>query len=380
MVVGKVLGLILLILILFCMQSCGEARPWDRPTVLQEKTMQPRMDGVPTLITSDIPEPSTDLMEPSQDPPGGLRPEQVPQYVSLGFDDNGVGENIDWLLGELSSRRNPPGRGQKDTFDGTPLEVAFYLLGSHGVGMVSWQKAYEAGHEIGNHSFNHPHGRVWTNEGKPLSTMPLEGWRAEMQKTFIALERLGIPRREVRGYRQPYLEASTNSLLAVAHEYFRYDCSLEEGFQEDQSTGSYFWPYTLHGGSPGNPALEARIKGLWEVPVYALMVPPALQEKVRKLDPGMDQAKITGFDYNLWTLYQLEPEEFTQVLNYNLDLALAGNRAPFTFGTHSDDYGAMNPGRRKALLDFIDYALSKPEVRFVGPNRIIDWMKAPRGL
>ena len=40
--------------------------------------------------TDDTAGPATDdERAPSQDPPGGLAPEQVPMFVTLGFDDNG---------------------------------------------------------------------------------------------------------------------------------------------------------------------------------------------------------------------------------------------------------------------------------------------------
>ena len=39
-----------------------------------------------------------------------------------------------------------------------------------------------------------------------------------------------------------------------------------------------------------------------------------------------------------------------------------------------------NPEQRRALEAFIDYALSKEEVRIVTPTKVIEWLREPRGL
>jgi hypothetical protein len=67
--------------------------------------------------------------------------------------------------------------------------------------------------------------------------------------------------------------------------------------------------------------------------------------------------------------------EFLAILKYTLDLRLEGNRAPFMVGGHTALYPAIDPGRRRAIEEFIDYALSKPEVRFVTPLQLIGWMR-----
>jgi hypothetical protein len=69
-----------------------------------------------------------------------------------------------------------------------------------------------------------------------------------------------------------------------------------------------------------------------------------------------------------------------------------GNRSPFTIGAHTDIYSQYDESanmtwtnfnyqaRRKALSDFIDYALSKPEVRLVTYRQLISWLRKPTPL
>jgi hypothetical protein len=61
-------------------------------------------------------------------------------------------------------------------------------------------------------------------------------------------------------------------------------------------------------------------------------------------------------------------------------------------GAHTDIYSQFDASanttwtnfnyqaRRKALLDFIDYALTKPEVRLVTYRQLIAWLRKPTPL
>lgn len=68
-----------------------------------------------------------------------------------------------------------------------------------------------------------------------------------------------------------------------------------------------------------------------------------------------------------------------------LDQRLEGNRAPFMLGMHTDEYSskfsaetkATNRERQEAVEEFVEYAISKPEVRFVPYRSILDWMRWP---
>jgi hypothetical protein len=77
--------------------------------------------------------------------------------------------------------------------------------------------------------------------------------------------------------------------------------------------------------------------------------------------------------------------EVVAMLKYNLDMRIAGNRAPMLFGAHTDYYNtkytapenATTTERQEALEEFIQYALSKKEVRVKPYKEILDWVKNP---
>jgi len=204
-------------------------------------------------------------------------------------------------------------------------------------------------------------------------------------KTFAAA---GIPAGSVTGYRTPYLEHNPQAFAAWAALGGLYDSSIEEGDQPDQDGTNFFWPYTLEGNSTG----------LWEIPVHVFMIPadadcaragiaPGLRARVgaslKKAygsGSGEPTDRITGLDWNVFEAAGCTGPEFLAILKHTLDLRLAGNRAPFMVGGHTELYPASKLERRKALEDFIAYAQTKPEVRFVTGTQLISWLRAPQPM
>src|SRR5436190_11261901 len=196
-----------------------------------------------------------DDVAPSVQPPLGLAPRDVPQLVAIGFDDNSLAGSDDgrdggvhWALEMMRGRTNPVGRGQAATFDGAPARLAFYLASSflessalqsaHALERA-WRTAFDDGHELGNHTHSHAHGRAFgTFE-----------WRAEIERCAERLGRIGLPASQ-RGFRAPYLEYGDAVFEALAALGFHYDCSVEDGWQRDMDGTNYRWPYTLDRGCP----------------------------------------------------------------------------------------------------------------------------------
>jgi len=353
-------------------------------------------------------------------PPGGLTPDLAPQFVVIGNDDvgysgleaSGGDGGIHFLTELFGSHKNPSGNGNKLTFDGEPLHYSFYVntiyitpQGQEDPALVkaAWREAVNAGNEIGVHTHSHPHGRNFS----------VDQWRKEMDLCIRHLtdpKGLGVPRKDLIGFRTPFIEYHDRTLTAVERTGFTYDCSVEEGFREDEDGRNFVWPYLLDHGSPGNSAtfkrqdlpLVREHPGLWEIPPYAFIVPPdelcekygvapGLRSRLKKRNDyfELDQGKITGFDWNLWFEYGMDKPEFVATLKYTLDQRLAGNRCPFTVGTHSDIYADRNPEkppqttpeeRRAALREFIEYALTKPEVRFVSARELLGWIRSPAAI
>jgi hypothetical protein len=72
-------------------------------------------------------------------------------------------------------------------------------------------------------------------------------------------------------------------------------------------------------------------------------------------------------------------------VKHTLDLRLAGNRAPFLLGAHTDYYSSdytdapntTAEERRTAMEEVVAYALDKPDVRLVSLGQVLDWVRNP---
>ena len=371
-------------------------------------------------------------LPPSPCPPGGLAPEQVPQFVIFGNDDNGYAGLDDsgarlpgaggtaWFVDLFDRGTNPRGRGNPDTFDGRRPHFSLMGLGRYIAGdraaacRRAWRMAFEKGHDIGNHTHNHPHG----------TTADAAIWEAEIRTSLAqvcapwdpaALHRpdtgMGVPRESICGFRAPYLQYNDHLFCVLEKLGFAYDASIEEGFEPGQDGTRHFWPYTLHGGSPANPAIGAH-PGILEIPVYPFLVPSddlcarygvsaGLRKSLaaRESNPDfskdhdhdyvhMDDGRIRGMDYDLWKEYRVTAPEMLALLKYTLDVRLRSNRAPMSVCMHSDFY-TENPwgdthygvethaARQWALESFFDYALSLPAVRIVSNAELVRWLRHP---
>jgi len=340
-----------------------------------------------------------DKLAPSASPPCALTPAQVPMFVSVGWDDNGSAEGMNWAVDMLNARGGL---------------ASFYMTsgqaGSRAT-IEAWRKARAFGHEIGNHTDTHFNGKSYT----------AQEWETDIGRcnTFLTTTHFVAPQAEIIGFRTPFLAYNDAMLATVKKLGFQYDCSIEEGLQADADGTNYLWPYTLDARSPGHTLLAARPDsgraeiephpGLWELPVYQVIVPPDAEAANYGVAPGMrtkfskvqawfadsqgpTAGKITGFDYNMWARstdggFAMTRDEFVATLKYTLDQRLKGNRAPFLFGAHTPFYaapwnsnapGATAPERRQAMEQFLDYARSKPEVRITTARAVLDWMRNPR--
>lgn len=342
---------------------------------------------------------AADNLPASDQPPGGLAPAQVPQFVLLGFDDNPQTEPMAWFVDHVKALRNPAGRGAGVTFDGALVRAIFFSNGKYWNDrtLISiHHRAQTEGHEIANHTHNHFQGGAFT----------VSKWRGEMAACLATFVETGISAAGVTGFRTPFLAYNAATFEALVHEKFIYDSSIEEGDQPGQDGTNFLWPYTLDAGSPGNahdnpvgsPKRVGSHPGLWEIPIHVFMIPsdeecarhgvtPGLRARIGAAlkvayggGDGEPTEKISGLDWNVLEAAKCDGPEFLAILKHTLDLRLAGNRAPFMVGAHTALYPANKPDRRKAMEDFIAYALSKPEVRFVTGKQLIEWLRAPQGL
>ena len=142
-----------------------------------------------------------DNVAPSKQPPGGLRPDQVPMFVALGFDDNPDAEAVDWVVATLSALKNPPGTGKAATHDGTTPKATFYNTSAFdsAASAAAWKAAHAAGFETGNHTVNHLHGAG----GPDGMNFNDAGWRTEIQGCTDFLTSPAVGARRDRDHRLP---------------------------------------------------------------------------------------------------------------------------------------------------------------------------------
>ncbi len=354
-------------------------------------------------------------------PPAALAGREAPQFVVFASDDNGFSGlpgsgsigGLDYVTRLFASRRNPAGRGDARTFDGSPLHYTFFVNtyyitpeGKENPVYVkrAWKAAVDAGHEAGVHTHSHPHGRPFT----------VEQWEEEIDRCVDHLTRpwdpdetperpnpasgLGLSRADLLGFRAPFIEPGDNGMAAAYRKGFVYDSSIELGTR-DGPGGDFPWPFVLDLGRPHNKPSISRYPGLWEVPLYNFIAPPddacerygipaGFRDRLKKVEDYFDTVlgEITGMDWNLWNEFDMTPAEFVATLEYSLDRHLAGNRCPMTVGIHSEEYtehGEAETGgpsiaeRRAALEAFFAYALGKPEVRLINTRELLSWLRDP---
>jgi peptidoglycan/xylan/chitin deacetylase (PgdA/CDA1 family) len=345
----------------------------------------------------------TDHRAWSQSPPGGLTASQVPMFVQIGFDDNqrsGLNTSppsgMTWVTEFFRGLRNPAGSGNAATFDNAPARVSFYSNTTYiSSGSVedpvllkrSWKTALDDGHELGSHTHTHPDGGGFTTAQ----------WDSEIATNVDWLTRAFVPNEpafsvgsgpgasvaSIEGFRSPFLSYNPNLFTVLKQKGFTYDISVEDGWQLSDDGTNFSWPYTLDDGSPGGTAVgrpTGNQPGLWELGAAPFVIPPALRAQL-----GL--TKITGLDYNLFLSVHLTKAQALAVLEYTLDQRLASNRAPMFIGAHTNIYtdavtdtGTTPQERREVIQEFVNYALSKPQVRFVTGKALIPWLRNPVAL
>ncbi|MBN1979903.1 MAG: polysaccharide deacetylase family protein [Chitinivibrionales bacterium] len=313
-----------------------------------------------------------DNVPPSLKPPKNLDPQKVPQLVAFGFDDNGFADGMKWFLDLVKDKKNPHGNGNPKTFCDAPIRGTFFITTSYANNsstVESWKRASTEGHEIGNHTVNHPNG-----ENVPS----VDGWLKEMNDATAALvSQVGVTKAAIFGFRTPFLEYGKTTFDAIAKYGFVYDCSIEHN-----NTGGGVYPYTLDGGPDGSAEgakISSKYAGLWEMPIHCW------------------SDGTTGLDWNLWceSGKQKTKAEYVNVVKKSFDAKYTSNRSPLFIGAHSDIYAPSNTGdsdiqppnckatcaeRQQAMEEILTYVLTKPETRVVRYIDVIQWMRNPVSL
>jgi hypothetical protein len=354
----------------------------------------------------------TDMLAWSDQPPG-LSAVDVPQFVAVTFDDNFVSGLTDvtggvtWATDFFTPLLNPAGSAIAGTFDGAPVRTTFfnnclYLEDSNT--RQSWTTAFEAGHEIANHTINHSHGAAFS----------VQNWTDEIAPCTAALTGaeggVGASVDDIHGFRSPFLEYNENLFAALTGQGLEYDSSVQSCWGDAEDGTNCAWPYTLDGGSPDGVVLSAKFAtpalpaapGLWELSTSALFVPPDELAAQYGISAGLrgripsdmpapslyepSTGRIAPLDVTLFVDAGMSADEVLATLKYTLDRRLSGNRAPFVFVAHThvyaSNYGAAANApdaseRQRVIEEFVTYALSQSSVRMRPLTDVLSWMRTP---
>ncbi|XP_047493237.1 chitin deacetylase 1-like [Penaeus chinensis] len=278
--------------------------------------------------------------------PGNMEPAQVPQVISITFDDAVNYENWD-IYNQLftESRTNP---------NGCPIHATFYV--SHEYSNYQYvQKLWNDGHEIAVHSITHKGPEsFWSNNAT------IEDWFDEFVGQANIINRFGGVRMEdLWGVRVPYLRVGWNRQFIMMREFgFVYDSSMAAPFSNPP-----LWPYTLDYKMPhkclgtGQKCPSRPFPGIWEIVLNQLQ---------------------TG-EYTCAMMDQCPPlpddEEVYEMLMHNFKRHYNSNRAPLGLYFHTIWFKVKH--NMKGMQKFLDEVMKLPDVWVVNNQELIQWMREP---
>lgn len=278
--------------------------------------------------------------------PGGLTPSDVPQMVTITFDDAINDENWRLYNSKLfpSSRKNP---------NGCPIHGTFFVSHEY-TNYAMVHKLANHGHEIAVHSITHRQPESWWEKNATI-----EDWFDEMVGQANIINRFGgVKMEDIRGLRVPFLKLGWNRQFLMMNEFgFVYDASLPAPISDPP-----IWPYTLDYKIPhkciGRRKCPSRsFPGIWELPLNQLLFE----------DFGCAMVDSCPNYFNQKEILEIFMTNFYR--HYN------SNRAPLGLYFHSTWF--RNKKNRRAFRKFLDELVSRPDVWIVSNWEVIQWMRNP---
>lgn len=292
----------------------------------------------------------------STSPPGGLSPEDTPQFIVFTADDAVQTYTIDAVNQFLKHRQNPNGCQPKMTY--------FTSLNYTDFGLVTdW---FVAGNEIADHTMTHV--------GDP----PAE----EINGNLIALNALsGIPMSAIQGFRAPFLDFSVDTLKRLADASFVYDSSAAASVPVTEDDTDAFWPYTLDYGMANNCLSvnglckgEPKLPGFWEIPMYAFFDKRGVAGP-HLMDPWLDAANGDS---------KVDDEATLEYMKSTFTDHYKNNRQPIGLYTHPIHVAPSYPGVKtpQKTIDminaFLDWAQEQQNVWIVSNEQLLAWVRDPK--
>ncbi|KAL3895288.1 MAG: hypothetical protein SGCHY_004790 [Lobulomycetales sp.] len=278
-----------------------------------------------------------------------------PMFLLLTFDDS-IQENLIQATTSLfQNRRNPNGCPATATFFAQTLYTDPFLA-------YQWNAR---GNEIGDHSITH-----LADPENPAAAGGVHSFNEyEGNREFFSTYG-GVNRGDIKGVRFPFLNYTVDSINMITKMGFTYDSSMPASGNERT------WPYTLDYGSATDCLGQLSVcgeqldaAGLWEIPMYTFI---GTDGRRHLMDPFNDPSIQDP----------ISPEDVTESYRRAFDQHY-NDRIPFGVYTHpiwmSSGITGIPDGREKlaAVAEFLDYAMSRPNVWLVSNAQLIEYMKNP---
>lgn len=289
----------------------------------------------------------------SDQPPAGLRPSQVPQFVTLTFDDAVNVGNMAFYRELLN--------GTRKNKNNCRIAATFFVSHEY-TDYEAVNQLYSWGNEIALHSISH---RTDSAYWQTINTTQWErevAAQKEMMETFA-----NVPASNVTGVRGPFLYTGGDEGFRMLQKHFRYDCTLVHQRERDHENPVY--PYTMDYGFRRNcmvwPCPKDTYAGLWVVPMNVLF-------KERQ-----------GQDYPCAMADACLPQPLTaddtfEYLRSNFEDYYNRSRAPFPLFLH--EAYLRHPDRKQGYLQFVDWLLTKDDVYLVTITEMLRYMQNPLPL
>jgi len=274
-------------------------------------------------------------------PPGGLKPEDVPQFITITADDD-VSETTYPPMKEITQGHS--------NMNSCPIPVTYFVSIRY-TEMDLIQQLHDEGNEIATHTIGHV--------GNPGEGQIVGARDALKNET-------SIPESELIGFRAPFLKSTPKVRKLLWKHGFTYDSSLTEQAGDDSrsspSLKEKLWPYTMDFGIAQNCEnlgdvkcnSEEKYPGLWEIPMLDLQNEMGLA--VASMDP------VNGDAYDLYK------RDFVR--------SLYGNKAPFGIYIHPA-WLLSDHSRVDSLNKFLAEVTGIDDVWVVTNTQLLDYMRNP---
>jgi len=289
--------------------------------------------------------------------PAGSDCQNVPQMITVTFDDAINNNNIDLYREIFNKQRKNP--------NGCDIKASFFVSHKY-TNYSSVQEMHYLGHEIAAHSITHNDDeQFWT-------AATVDDWAKEMAGSRLIIDKFAnITDNSVVGLRAPYLRVGGNNQFTMMEEQaFLYDSSITAPLQNPP-----LWPYTMYFRMPHRchgdlQKCPTRSHAVWEM---------VMNELDRREDPTVDE-DLPGCAMVDSCSNILSGDQFYNFLTHNFYRHYDQNRAPLGLFFHAA-WLKNNPEFLDAFLYWVDEILeTHNDVYFVTMTQVIQWIQNPRNV